>query len=190
MKIGIFALQGDVAEHIKAIEASGCTPVQVRNSQDLDNLSGLVLPGGESTTFWKLSNRIGLDKKIISLAKEGFPIFGTCAGLIMMSHDIEGYPNQPTWDIMDITVRRNAYGRQLESHVETIHAKDIGDVSVAFIRAPFITRVGEKVEVLSCDREGNIVFVRQGNFLGAAFHPEMTGDIKIHNFFCDIARRV
>ncbi len=190
MKVGVFALQGDVREHAEILRLIGCEPVEVRNPKDLDGTEGLIIPGGESTTFWKLSLRSGLDKTIINLGKSGYPIFGTCAGLIMMAHEIEGFSNQPTWDIMDITVRRNAYGRQLESHVESIKVAGIGKVLVAYIRAPIITRIGHGVQVLAKDKDGNIVFVRQGNLFGAAFHPEITRDVKIHKFFCDTIRRI
>jgi len=189
VRIGIFALQGDVREHERIINHLGYDTVLVRNPIDMETIGALIIPGGESTTFWKLSSRAGLDEPVKKLAKDGLPMFGTCAGLIMMANDIDGYGNQPSWKLLDITVRRNAYGRQLDSRVESLKINGLGMVEVAFIRAPFITRVGQTVEVLSKDTDGNVVFVRSDNLWGAAFHPEITGDITIHKAFCETARR-
>lgn len=190
MRVGVFALQGDVIQHIKILKNLGVEVVEVRNPQDLNLCEGLVVPGGESTTFWKLASRCGLDAEIIKRVSTGMPIFGTCAGLIMMAKELEGYPDQPTWKLMDIVVRRNAYGRQLQSSVEDVEIEGIGKVNVAYIRAPYIVSVGPNVKVLAKDCQGNIVFVEENNKLGAAFHPEMTGNPAVHRLFLEKIRRM
>ena len=190
MRAGVFALQGDVIQHIRILKNLGAEVVEVRNPGDLQNCDGLVVPGGESTTFGKLASRCGLDVEIIRRVKAGMPIFGTCAGLIMMAMELEEYPDQPTWKLMDVTVRRNAYGRQLQSTVEDIEIDGVGKVDVAFIRAPFITRIGQNVRVLAKDSNDNIVFVEENNKLGAAFHPEMTGNPAVHRLFLEKIRRM
>lgn len=190
MRAGVFALQGDVIQHVRVLKSLGAEVVEVRNPGDLNLCDGLVVPGGESTTFGKLASRCGLDVEIIKRVNDGMPIFGTCAGLIMMAKELDGYPDQPTWKLMDVTVRRNAYGRQLQSSVEEIEIEGNGKVDVAFIRAPFITRVGQNVRVLAKDGRNNIVFVEEGNKLGAAFHPEMTGNLAVHRMFLEKIRRM
>lgn len=189
MRIGVFALQGDVSDHVYIIELLGHKPVMVRNPEDLAQIDCIVLPGGESTTFGKLAARNGLDKELIAKVNSGMPIFGTCAGLIMMAQEIDGYKDQPTWKLMNVTVKRNAYGRQLDSRVESIKVEGMGEAEVAFIRAPYITKTGANVKILSYDRDGNIVFVREDHKLGAAFHPEITKDVSIHKYFIDVLRR-
>jgi 5'-phosphate synthase pdxT subunit len=190
VRVGVFALQGDVVQHVRVLNALGCETVEVRNPGDLGQCEGLVVPGGESTTFGKLASRCGLDLEIIRRANAGMPIFGTCAGLIMMAKELVDYPEQPTWKLMDVTVRRNAYGRQLQSAVEDIEIEGVGKANVAFIRAPFVTRTGPNVKVLAKDAQGNIVFVEEGNKLGAAFHPEMTGNLAVHRMFIEKIRRM
>jgi 5'-phosphate synthase pdxT subunit len=189
VRIGVFALQGDVSDHVLIIEQLGHKPVMVRNPEDLATIDCIVVPGGESTTFGKLASRNGLDKELISKVNSGMPIFGTCAGLIMMANEIEGYKDQPTWKLMNVTVKRNAYGRQLDSRIESIKVEGMVEVEVAFIRAPYITNIGANVKILSYDRDGNIVFVREDHKLGAAFHPEITKDASIHKYFIDALRR-
>jgi 5'-phosphate synthase pdxT subunit len=190
VRIGVFALQGDVIQHVRILKSLGVEVTEVRNPQDLDGCDGIVVPGGESTTFGKLATRCGLDVELIKRVNAGLPIFGTCAGLIMMAKELDGYPDQPTWKLMDVTVRRNAYGRQLQSSVEHIDIEGIGQVDVAFIRAPLVTRIGPNIKVLAKDCQGNIVFVEENNKLGAAFHPEMTGNPAVHRLFLEKIRRM
>lgn len=190
MKVGVFALQGDVIQHVRILKGLGAEVIEVRNPADLNPCEGLIVPGGESTTFWKLASRCELDAEIIKRVNAGMPIFGTCAGLIMMAKELDGYPDQPTWKLMDVVVRRNAYGRQLQSTVEDIEIAGIGKVDVAFIRAPFIVSTGQNVKVLAKDGNGNIVFVEENNKMGAAFHPEMTGNPAVHQLFLEKIRRM
>jgi len=181
--VGVFALQGDVSEHVKICLRLGCAVKLVRNPSDLVGADRLIIPGGESTTFGKLATRCGLDAEIKRLACEGMPMFGTCAGMIMMGKSIDGYPDQPTWGIMDITTSRNAYGRQLQSHITDIEIEGIGSVSVAFIRAPIITSVGKGVQILAKDSASDIVCAKENSNLVASFHPEITGDVRVHEMF-------
>lgn len=183
---GVFALQGDVSEHVKIIEHLGHRVELIRNPEDLDPVSHIIIPGGESTTFGKLAHQNGLDQAIISRVSKGMPVFGTCTGMIMLSKEIVGYGNQPTWGLMDIVVERNAYGRQLQSTVADIDVKGIGMMSVAFIRAPIITSVGKDVDILAYDWNSNIILARQGNMLAGSFHPEITGDTRLHEMFMDM----
>lgn len=185
--IGILALQGDYEAHRKIIaERLGESTAFVRTPEDLAGVSALILPGGESTTISKLMDRVGLREAIRNRAAEGMPIYGTCAGLILLAKQIEGRPDQPTLDLMDLTVARNAFGRQVDSFEADIPLTLAGDRTTAvrgvFIRAPYVTEASPNVEILARFRD-KIVAVRQGNLLGTAFHPELTDDPRIHAFF-------
>ncbi len=183
VRVGVFALQGDVSEHVSVLTKLGCEVCYVRNPKDLDEIERLIIPGGESTVFAKLSHGNNLDKKICERVQSGMPIFGTCAGMILLSKGIVGFPNQPTWGLMDIKVKRNAYGRQLQSSIKDIEVNGIGTMNVAFIRAPIITSIGDGVEILAKDKESNIILARERNMLAGAFHPEITGETRLHEFF-------
>ncbi|MDO8480422.1 MAG: pyridoxal 5'-phosphate synthase glutaminase subunit PdxT [Nanoarchaeota archaeon] len=179
--VGVLALQGDFREHFAVLCKLGVDAKEVRTKEDLSRVDGLIMPGGESTTINKLLRRQGLDEEIKRKARIGFPVFGTCAGAILLSKEIIGDSQQPL-GLLDISVKRNAYGAQLDSFEEDIDVKGIGLVKAAFIRAPLITRVGKGAEVLA-RYQGNPVLVRQGNLLASTFHPEIEGETKIHELF-------
>lgn len=189
MKIGVLALQGDVREHARALHESGATPVEVRHASQLHDVDGLVIPGGESTTIGKLMYRFGLLEPISERAGAGLPLYGTCAGLILMARGISGEDPAPhRLDLMDVTVKRNGYGRQVDSFESDLRL-DAEDepFRAVFIRAPVIEEVDERVEVLA-SYDDRPVLVRQDNLLGSTFHPEMTPDVRIHKAFVDMAR--
>ncbi|MFZ5642951.1 MAG: pyridoxal 5'-phosphate synthase glutaminase subunit PdxT [Bacillota bacterium] len=185
MIIGVLALQGAFREHEKMLRScgEGIETRQIRLPAQLEGLDGLVIPGGESTTMGKLMIEYGLLEPIQELGSKGLSIFGTCAGMILLSKDIAGSA-QPRLGLMDISVERNAFGRQVESFEADIEIPVLGEdpFSSVFIRAPYILSVGEGVEVLARFGE-KIVFARQGRFLAAAFHPELTRDLRIHRYF-------
>ncbi|HLK01921.1 MAG TPA: pyridoxal 5'-phosphate synthase glutaminase subunit PdxT [Streptosporangiaceae bacterium] len=187
--IGVLALQGDVAEHLRAIEQAGARAVPVRRLAELERADGLVIPGGESTTLWKLATAFDLLDPIAKRIKDGMPAFGSCAGMIMLADRIaDGAEGQQTFGGIDMTVRRNAFGRQVDSFETEI---DIGGqpVHAVFIRAPWVEEIGEGVTVLGTDHQtGRIVAVRQGQLLATAFHPELTPDRRIHRLFVDIVK--
>jgi 5'-phosphate synthase pdxT subunit len=187
VRVGVLALQGDVAEHEDVLRAVGAQPVRVRDPGAMEGVMALVIPGGESTTMAALMERCGLDVAIRRRAREGLPIFGTCAGMIVMARHVPGGA-PPLLALMDITVERNAYGRQADSFEDEIQASEIdaNPFRVAFIRAPVVTRVGQGVQVLA--HHGELpVLVRQGRMLAASFHPEITGYRGVHRYFCDLA---
>ncbi|AUS07409.1 pyridoxal 5'-phosphate synthase glutaminase subunit PdxT [Laceyella sacchari] len=187
MKIGVLALQGAVREHIRLLELAGAEAVAVKRAEELADLDGLVIPGGESTTIGKLMRQYGLREPIMRLHEQGKPIFGTCAGLIMIAKRVENL-DEPHLDLMDIDVKRNAFGRQRESFEADLAIKGVADVFPAvFIRAPYIEKVGEGVEVLSVI-EDKIVAARQDRLLCAAFHPELTDDVRFHAYFVEMVR--
>lgn len=188
MKIGVLALQGAFREHRMVMEALGCQVVEVRKPEHLEGLSGLILPGGESTTIGKLLNDFHIMEPLRQKALEGFPIFGTCAGLILLSKNILS-SDQPRLELMDTEVMRNAYGRQVDSFEISFEVKGIegGPMEAVFIRAPFIERVGPGVQVLA-EFDGKIVVAQQGNLLVAAFHPELTEDFRLHEYFLGICK--
>lgn len=187
MLIGVLALQGAFREHEKALSACGedVETRQIRLPEHLEGIDGLVIPGGESTTMGKLMIRYDLLEPIRELGQRGLPIFGTCAGLIMLSRDING-SEQPRLGLMDTLVERNAFGRQVDSFEADLPVECLGPESfrAVFIRAPYIMKVGPGVEVLARYEE-KIVFARQGKFLAAAFHPELTGDLRVHRYFLE-----
>lgn len=185
--IGVLAYQGDVREHRKVLEALGIPAREVRTLTELDQVDGLIVPGGESTVIGKLASRYGLLEPLRQRAQAGFPVFGTCAGMIFLARQVEG-PPQDLLGVMDVAVRRNAFGPQVFSFEAEIDVKGIdgGPVHAAFIRAPWITWAGPQVDVLA-EYDGRIVAARQGNLLATAFHPELTGDTRLHRAFADLA---
>lgn len=185
-RVGILALQGAFREHRQVLEGLGCEAVEVRKASDLENVNGLIIPGGESTTIGKLLQVDGLGDKIKELAAQDFPIFGTCAGMILLSKQVDD-SEQYRLGLMDMTVRRNAFGRQIASFETDLEVPALGSepVRAVFIRAPFIREVAPNVGILS-EYDGKIVFVRQGNMLASAFHPELTPDHRVHQYFLDI----
>lgn len=181
-KIGVLALQGAVREHVNAIEAVGAGAVIVKRVEDLEGLDGLILPGGESTTMRKLIDKYDLMEPLRTFNK---PIFGTCAGLILLADEVVGY-EEPHIGLMNIVVERNSFGRQKDSFEVSLNAKGIGeDVAAVFIRAPHIVSVSDGVEVLA-KHDGRIVLARDGQFLGCSFHPELTDDTRIMQYFLDM----
>ena len=184
MKVGVLALQGDVREHVRAIEASGASPIVVKHPRELDDVAGLVIPGGESTTIGKLLDRFSLLDPLRKRVDSGMPLYGTCAGLILMADEIVGREDAPhRLSVMDITVQRNAYGRQVESFEADLDVVGFEDhFRAVFIRAPVVERAGSQVDVLATWDE-RPVLVRQGSLLASTFHPEMTGDCRIHETF-------
>lgn len=183
--IGVLALQGDVAEHLHALTAAGAHASAVKTAAQLAAVAGLIIPGGESTTVMRLLDRFGLAAPIQARARAGMPLWGTCMGMIVIAHDVAGM-TQPTLDLLDVTVRRNAFGRQIAS-AETelaIPALGAAPFPAIFIRAPWIERAGPQVEVLA-ERDGYGVLVRQGRILGSSFHPELTGDHRLHRLFVE-----
>ncbi|HET9496601.1 MAG TPA: pyridoxal 5'-phosphate synthase glutaminase subunit PdxT [Chloroflexia bacterium] len=183
MKIGVLALQGAFREHVEALRELGVEAVEVRLPEHLNGLDGLIIPGGESTTIGKLAVHYGLQEAITSYAQNGRPLYGTCAGMIMLSRDIGR--DQPLFGMMDITVERNAYGRQLDSFETDIDVPALGaePFRAVFIRAPRIEHVGSDVDVLAKLDDGTPVAARQGNILVTAFHPELTPDLRFHRYF-------
>ncbi|MCC6446547.1 MAG: pyridoxal 5'-phosphate synthase glutaminase subunit PdxT [Armatimonadetes bacterium] len=190
MKIGVLALQGDFREHLEMLGRIGVEGLPIRTVEEFARTDGLIIPGGESTTVGKLMARYGLDSAITGRAlKEGFPIYGTCAGLILLAKRIVG-SDQARLGLMDVTVERNAYGRQVDSFEAEINVPAIGDTPVqgVFIRAPVIREVSGSAEALA-RFEDHIVLARQGNLLAGSFHPELTDDDRVHRYFADIVSR-
>jgi 5'-phosphate synthase pdxT subunit len=184
--IGVLALQGDVVEHVAALERAGAEAIAVKSPADLARVDALVIPGGESTTVMKLLERFGLTKPIVERVQTGMPLWGTCMGMIVTAHDVADL-NQPTLNLIDITVRRNAFGRQNESAEMELPIPALGTAPfpAIFIRAPWIERHGPTVELLA-ERDGHGVMARQGNVLATAFHPELTRDDRVHRYFLDM----
>ena len=185
----MLGLQGDVREHERALDECGATPVVVKHAHQLNEIDALVIPGGESTTIGKLLDRFSLLEPLRNRAQSGMPLFGTCAGLILMANEIVGREAAPhRIDIMDISIRRNAYGRQVDSFEANLTVDGLTEgFRAVFIRAPVIERTGAEVEVLATwdDRP---VLIRQGSLLGSTFHPEMTHDPRLHKVFVDIVK--
>ncbi len=186
-KIGVLALQGDFEAHRKTLAGLEVASAEVRTVKDLAQADALILPGGESTTIIKLLERIGLDKIIRERFQAGMPVYGTCAGMILLARSVEGRPEQPTLGLLDATVVRNAFGRQIDSFEADIPFRQ-GEGAIestvrgVFIRAPYLTDIGEGVEVLG-RFEDRIVAVQQGALLATAFHPELTRDATVHSYF-------
>ena len=188
MRIGVLALQGAFREHLDTLRAIGVEGVRVREPADLDGIGGLILPGGESTTMRQLVDRWGLREPIMRLAQQGAPIFGTCAGMIVLSREIAG-GDAPVLPLLDVTVERNAFGRQLDSFEAEVAVPILGDTPVhaVFIRAPIIERIGPDVDVLARLDDGRIVAVRERNILATAFHPELAGETRFHRLMAAMA---
>jgi 5'-phosphate synthase pdxT subunit len=183
--VGVLALQGDVLEHLRALQRVGASARRVRREEDLDGIDGLIIPGGESTTIGRLLVRFGLLEPVATAIRGGLPVFGTCAGMILLSHELDQDFEQPLLDVLDVVTRRNAFGRQIDSFDTALQIKGIdgGPVDVSFIRAPWVQKVlSDDVEVLA-EVDGHPVVVRQGHVWAAAFHPEVTGDDRLHAAF-------
>jgi 5'-phosphate synthase pdxT subunit len=188
VKIGVLAVQGAFAEHINVLRQIGVEAVPVRLPKDLDGLSGLILPGGESTTMRKLIDEWGLRQPILDLAQTGAPLFGTCAGMILLSREITD-GDAPVFPLLDISVKRNAFGRQLDSFESELDVPVLGDrkVHAVFIRAPIVERVGPDIDVLAQLDDGRVVAVRKGSIVATAFHPELAGETRFHRLLATMA---
>ena len=198
MRVGVLALQGAFIEHEKALARIGVEPVEVRLPGELEGLDGLILPGGESTTIGQMAERWGLLEPIRAFARSGWPLWGTCAGMVLMAKEVvDGVSGQPRLELMDVMVRRNAFGRQVDSFEVGLEVPALGEepFHAVFIRAPLIERVGKDVEILArlepalsgAEGDGAVVAVRQGNLLATAFHPELTDDDRFHRYFLGLA---
>jgi 5'-phosphate synthase pdxT subunit len=187
LPVGVLSLQGDFREHLQVFQRLGINALPVKRASELSSISGLVIPGGESTTIGKLSRIFELFDPIKNIIEDGLPVFGTCAGLIMMADEItDGIDGQETFGGLDVVVQRNAFGNQTESFEVDLEFKGIaGAVHAAFIRAPIITRVGDSAQIVASLADGRVVGVQQGNRLGISFHPEVTGEDRIHSYFYD-----
>jgi 5'-phosphate synthase pdxT subunit len=188
VRIGVLAVQGAFAEHLSVLRQIGVDGVDVRLPGDLDGVSGLIIPGGESTAIRKLVDRWGLREPVAALAGRGAPVMGTCAGMILLSREIvDG--DEPVWPLLDMSVKRNAFGRQLDSFESDLDVPILGDLPVhgVFIRAPIVERVGPDVDVLSSLDDGRVVAVRQRNVIATAFHPELAGETRFHRLLSTMA---
>lgn len=187
MLIGVLALQGAFLEHQRILEKCGVETIQIRKPEELKNINGLVIPGGESTTMGKLMRKYALDKAILEKTAQGMPVFGTCAGMIIMAKQIEN-SDQLSLGLLDIDVQRNGFGRQVDSFEADLPVDALGKTPfhAVFIRAPYVESVKPNVGILA-QYDGRIVMVRQGNFLAAAFHPELTDDLRVHLYFKQMA---
>jgi 5'-phosphate synthase pdxT subunit len=188
--IGVLALQGDVREHLRALEACGAATLAVRRPAELERVQALVIPGGESTTMWRLARTFELLGPLRKRIEAGMPAYGSCAGMIMLADRVrDGAEGQETIGGLDILVRRNAFGRQVDSFESDVHLFG-APYHAVFIRAPWVEAIGDEVEVLgrveSGEAAGRIVAVRQGRLMATAFHPELTGDVRVHRYFVDL----
>jgi 5'-phosphate synthase pdxT subunit len=188
-RAGVLGLQGDFREHLDTFERLGTPALDVRRPEQLDDIDALVIPGGESTTIGKLAAQYGFIPKLRQRVAQGMPVWGTCAGAIFIARDVPGHPH-PIAELMDIRVRRNAFGRQLDSFEADLDVPALGDepFHAVFIRAPLIESVGPGVEVLSQLENGTIVAARQGNLMATSFHPELTRDGRFHEYFLKLGR--
>lgn len=188
MKIGVLAIQGDFTEHIAILSRLGISGREVRLPDQITDLDGLIIPGGESTTLSRLMSIYNLREPVSQLAHQNKALWGTCAGMIMMAHEITEEDPIPL-QLMDIGVQRNAFGRQIDSFEQDldISAFDSPPFHAIFIRAPIVVRVGESVKVISALPDGRPVAVRQGNLMATSFHPELTNDTRFHQYFLDLA---
>jgi 5'-phosphate synthase pdxT subunit len=197
MKIGVLALQGDFIEHVQILRSLGVNAVEVRQPDELRDLDGLIIPGGESTTFGKLAVEYGLIEPIRAMCNAGKPVWGTCAGMIFLAKDVGR--KQPVLGLMDVKVKRNAFGRQVDSFEQDLDIPALVTIEngsdphrpfhAVFIRAPLIESVGKRVEVLAKLDDGTIVAARQGNLLATSFHPELTKDTRFHRYFLERVRK-
>jgi 5'-phosphate synthase pdxT subunit len=189
LTVGVLALQGDVREHLRALGECEVTARAVRRPEELAEVDALVIPGGESTTMSKLAVDFGMLEPVRDRIKTGMPAFGSCAGMIMLASEVlDGRPDQQTFGGIEMTVRRNAFGRQVDSFEAETDIEGVGRLRTVFIRAPWVERVAQGVRVLGSSA-GRIVAVRQGSLLATAFHPELTGDLRMHRFFVDAVVR-
>jgi 5'-phosphate synthase pdxT subunit len=190
--IGVLALQGDVREHERAVGAAGARAMKIRRPDELESVDGLIIPGGESTTLWRLATAFDMLEPLRKMLSAGLPAFGSCAGMIMLADRLAGgVAGQQTFGGIDMTVRRNAFGRQVDSFESDISLTRMAGppLRAVFIRAPWVEQAGDEVEILGTDkRAGRIVAVRQGPLLATSFHPELTGDPRIHELFVDIVK--
>jgi len=187
MRIGVLGLQGAVREHLRSLSRLGVETLIVKHVEQLSEISALILPGGESTAISVIGGAAFLER-LRALADGGFPLFGTCAGMILLARQIEGR-DEPYVGAIDIAVARNASGRQVHSFEALLNVEGIGDdIPAVFIRAPYITRLGKSVTALA-EHDGHVVMARQGNVLVASFHPELTDDLRIHEYFLNIAEK-
>jgi 5'-phosphate synthase pdxT subunit len=190
----VLALQGDVREHLTALAESDVLARPIRRPEELADVQALVIPGGESTAISNLAVTFGLLDPIRKRIADGMPVYGSCAGMIMLATTIlDGRPDQESFDGIDMTVRRNAFGRQVDSFEGDVTIDDVGDFHAVFIRAPWVEEVGDDVRVLGRVTDGpgagRIVAVRQGHLLATAFHPELTGDLRVHRYFVEMVRQ-
>jgi 5'-phosphate synthase pdxT subunit len=193
--VGVLALQGDVPEHLRMLAEAGARPVAVRRPEELEAVDGLVIPGGESTTIWKLAGTFDVAEPIRKRIGGGLPVYGSCAGMIMLADRLlDGIGGQQTFGGIDMTVRRNAFGRQVDSFESDIEMRGLAGAAehplrAVFIRAPWVEETGSEVDVLAAvPGTGRIVAVRQGPLLATSFHPELTGDVRVHRLFVDMVR--
>ncbi len=194
--VGVLALQGDVREHLHALAAAGVDAITVRRPGELDKVDGLIIPGGESTTIVKLARIFELFEPMRARIAEGLPVYGSCAGMILLADRVDeaGSPMDATFGGIDMTVRRNAFGRQVDSFEEDVIVEGIdgGPVRAVFIRAPWVQEIGPAATALGRANPGtvdeHVVVVRQGNLLATSFHPELTGDLRLHSLFADVVR--
>jgi pyridoxal 5'-phosphate synthase pdxT subunit len=192
LRIGVLAVQGDFAEHAASVRAAGAEPVEVRLPGHLDGLAGLIIPGGESTAIGKLLVNWGLLEPLRDRIRRGFPTWGTCAGAILLAREVkDALPDQPLLKVMDISVRRNAFGRQLQSFETALDVPALGKkpVPAVFIRAPIIEQAGANVEIIAQLADGSVAAARQGNLLATTFHPELTPDVRFHRLFLEMAAK-
>ncbi|SDQ15269.1 pyridoxal 5'-phosphate synthase glutaminase subunit PdxT [Microbacterium sp. cf332] len=196
-RVGVLALQGDVREHVRMLAGLGATTALVRRPADLADLEGLVLPGGESSVIDKLARAFGMQRPVRDVIASGLPVYGTCAGLILLADRLDGaITGQETFGGLDVTVRRNAFGGQSESFEAELWVPELAagsesaPVRAAFIRAPLVTELGGNVRALAALPDGGVVAVEQGNLLGTAFHPEVTGEWRFHERFLARVREV
>jgi 5'-phosphate synthase pdxT subunit len=189
-RAGVLGLQGDFAEHLATLERLGTEAVDVRRPEQLDDVDALIIPGGESTTIGKLAQHYGIIEKLRDRVANGMPVWGTCAGAIFMAKDVPGHPH-PLASLMDISVERNAFGRQVDSFEADLTVRPLGaePFHAVFIRSPKITRVGPGVEVLASLKDGSVVAARQGRLLATSFHPELTRDDRFHRYFLSLGKR-
>lgn len=187
IRIGVLALQGDFREHINILHRCNVEAIPVKLPEDLQSIDGLIIPGGESTTIGKLMQRHDLDNAIMKKYENGVPIYGTCAGAILLSKDIVG-SSQPRLKLLEISIKRNDYGRQINSFETELDISSIGKFKGIFIRAPVISKIRNGIRVLS-ELNGNPVFIEKSNILASTFHPELTNDKRIHEYFLDIVKK-
>lgn len=197
MKIGVLALQGDFAEHIQILKSLGVEAIEIRKPEQLQGLDGLIIPGGESTTVGKLATEYGLMEPMREMCHSGKPVWGTCAGMIFLAKDAGR--RQPLLGVMDVNVKRNAFGRQVESFEQDLDIRELEKFEngkqpnrpfhAIFIRAPLIESVGKGVQVLARLEDGTVVAARQGNLLATSFHPELTKDTRFHKYFLELVAK-